>query len=197
MFQKMTPPLSRDPTDLSNLQLPRNLAGWPSVRAQAIQRNTRPDRHAARVGLGAAPPAKQRRETLRPTVAPIELRRQVVDPSLAHPFDRVPVELLVLIDPSLDARRNARHVDPERTHAKLHARPFGVHHLAHPADERIDIVPAPVGSRKRAASRSIRGVGGIVGERIHMTAVGRIRIKIIVEMNACDIVSLHDDPERR
>ena len=57
--------------------------------AQAVDRETRINRHSARVRHRITPPVQQRRKTLRPGVRPIQLRRQIIDPALANPPHRV------------------------------------------------------------------------------------------------------------
>ena len=77
---------------------------------------------------------------------PIELRREVVDPTFVPPFFSVGIQRGVRIK-ALDLRWISRTPDPERANTEFHPRFRLVYFGGHTLNEPIDILPAPIVTR--------------------------------------------------
>ena len=141
------------------------------------------------------PIVEQRAEILRVSVAgPVELRRKVVEPAAREPELNVGVEFIVLTE-TLDAgRATVRTAEAEGTDTKFHPRFFRVHDTIDLLHEAADVLAAPVGAGKFSAGSAVILPRRFVG-KIQIGAIGRldgVRIKIIVDVNAVDVVATHN-----
>src|SRR6476661_3606886 len=96
------------------------LVGIPRAASGAIRVVARPD--VAGVHVLPYPPGQQRRVALRGLPdGPVELRREVVHPTLAQPAPRIGVKLVVRVE-ALDRRRAPGAPDAERADPHLDPR---------------------------------------------------------------------------
>ena len=167
--------------------------GGPALGLEAIDGDAGNDRDASRVDLGISPPGEQGRKTLWAAVFPIQLRREVIDPSLPHPDHGVGEEFVVLIHADFDVRgRGVFAVDAEGADAKKQARAGGVDSLAEVADEEMDILAAPVGLGEFAAGGAVGCVGFVVGKMRESTLGRGVGVELVIEVDARDVVALDE-----
>ncbi len=122
----------------------------------------------------AAPPVEEGGETLLLRGnAPVELRREVVDPAIFQPFSGVSGELFVGIQAGLDSAGNARAPNAERADSDTDPGFLTFYGRIEIADEVINI-------------GATLGRGFAIGKA---EVPGRIGVKIVVEMNAIDVVT--------
>src|SRR5438552_3702997 len=101
---------------------------------------------------GIAPPGVERDEAiLRAAQRPIQLRSDVIQPSLAEPAARVCIDLVIGIE-TRDSRGMTRPPDTERADADEDTRTDLLHALVDRLDEVVD-VRAPPGVAAAEASR--------------------------------------------
>jgi len=137
------------------------------------------------------PPIEQDRKTLvRWPDAPVKLRRHIVAPAIREPFARVRKKLAVSVQSRLRRRRDAGSPDSKRTDADADSRLSRLDRSIERADEVVDVVSTPIGSAQ-AAPGAIALPGSII-RKGGSTRFQRVRIKVIVEMYAIDIVTPDD-----
>src|ERR1700676_1443455 len=108
-------------------QLGGNLTGRPIVRsAQAVDRNARINWNLVRINDWAAPPLQERGKTLGALVAPVKLRRKIIDPAVSQPSHRIGVKILVLIQFYGDRGRIALSINAEGTYPEQNVGPGGL-----------------------------------------------------------------------
>lgn len=159
--------------------------------AEAVESDAGIDRDAARVDGGAAPPAEEGGERLGATIFPIELGREVIHPTLTQPPERIGVDLVELVEPGFYFGWLAFGVNAKGAHPEERAGFFAFNELMGAADEGVDIVAPPVGEGEIPSAFAVGGVGIAVREGCAF-AGRRVRIEIIVEMNAVHIVASED-----
>src|SRR5262245_41698436 len=83
--------------------------------------------------------------------------------------------------------------DPERADAKFHPRLGGLDRLVGALNEAVDIVAPPV-LAAHAAADAVSLPAPVVGKIQHAArgVLLLVRIKVIVEMDAIDVVALYD-----
>src|ERR1035437_2447480 len=170
-----------------DLVVPPLVAGARS-HSRGIQ--ARPQVPLARVLCG--PPPQEQVVAALLIHAPVELRREIVHPSVREPLSRIRVQRGVRIEPRRDRFRVSRAPELERRdpelHPRLQLRDLPVQRL----NELIDVAPSPVVARELATAFPVCLPAPIVGKiRGSVRAAFRIRIEVVVEMNAIDIVALH------
>ena len=190
-----------------------DLVDWPgrlSDRARGIQAH--PDMPAHRI-LRPPPCVECAKAILRRVDLPIELWREIVDPSFAQPFARVGVGLAEGIE-SIDSFRIARAPDAEWADANGDPRLCDVHALIELLNEVIDVVATPIVAICPFLPTPVLDPRRLIGEveltndlyRVSMTSAPdaavacsrlAIRVEEIVEVDAIDVVSLHDIDDRR
>ena len=113
--------------------------------------------HVATCGALPNPPVEQSGKTLlRRRDRPVELRREVVDPSLLKPFAGIRVDARVRVE-TLHAGRVIGPPDPKWRDAHLDRRLDRVYLSVHSLDEPVDVGPSPViASQTRAVFRERR-----------------------------------------
>src|SRR5438105_884359 len=144
---------------------------------------------------------------------PIELRREIIDPSLAQPFSSVGIRLLEGVEP-VDAFRRSGTPDTERTDSHRHPWLRDVNTLIKRRDKIVDVVTPPIVAIRPALSASVLDPRGTIREvelvhdsdRVAMAPatyppIVRARlpigIKEVVEMHRIDVISLNDVDDGR
>ena len=124
---------------------------------------------------------------------PIELRREVVRPSIDEPLSRVAVKLRVGIKTS-----NLRGI-PRPPHSKwadseFHPRLCSLDPHVHLVNQTVDVGPAPIIPRKCSAGSEIFPPAVRVGELNGPSApvLLLVRVEIVIDVNAIDVVPLDD-----
>ena len=153
----------------------------------------------------ALPVIEQHFEGLRCLIdRPIQLRSQIVQPAVAQPEFDICIQLVVLAEAGDAGGATLRTAETERADAELNPALFSMNAFMQALDQRVDILPAPVGARQGATAGEIVVPGRFIGKiRFHRWRGGWagcvqrssdrhwIGIKIIVEMHAIDIVAAH------
>src|SRR5438105_1257138 len=172
---------------------------WPQVPAHGILR---------------PPPRIERAEAIfRGVDLPVELRGDVVEPAFAQPLSRVGEGLAEGVEP-VGAFRITR--APDTKGADAHGDPWlgDVHALIELGDEIVDVVAAPIVSVRPPLPAAIPDPRRVVRkielahdpDRVPMApstnaAIARPRLAIgveeIVEVDAVDVIALHDVDDRR
>ena len=120
---------------------------------------------------------------------PVELRHDIVHPSLAVPQQHIGVEAVVVLQTAaLRSARVGRLVAPdaERTDAETHPGLLLFDGIVKLLDQLVHILPTPVAAVHAVAEFT---VARIVGYRF---ARGRVGVEVIVDMNAVHIVALQN-----
>ena len=123
------------------------------------------------------------------TYLPVYLRYVVIHPTLAHPFQHIGIEVVIVLQTfGFGTHRVVPLVAvyAERTYTELAPGLHALDGFVELLDELVHIVASPVVARHAVAVLLIRG---IVGDG---QAVGRIRIEIIVDVQAVHVVTLHN-----
>ena len=125
---------------------------------------------------------------------PVELRGEVVDVARSGPGRSIGVELMVAgkaVGTAPAAVRSIREIPvyAERRYSETHPGLFFLDGGIHLMDECRGIVPAPVLLAPESLRLPVFSECVVVGE---FPAVNRIRIEIIVEMDAVHVVARHD-----
>ena len=108
-------------------QLRGNFTGRPIVRsAQAVDRDAGINWNLLRINDRATPPLQERGKALGALVAPVELRRKIIDPAVSQPSYRIGVEILVLIQFHGDRGRVALSINAEGTYPEQNVGPGGL-----------------------------------------------------------------------
>src|SRR5262249_49623487 len=111
---------------------PTRVVPWPNMPAFGILADPPPEQHgialSGRVDL------------------PIELRSEIVDPTVGQPFARIGIELGILVE-TFDLRRISRTPYAERTYAEFYPRLGRFHLFMQAFDEAVYVVPPPVVTR--------------------------------------------------
>src|SRR5262249_49419944 len=121
----------------------------------------------------------------------------VVAPAFVQPEDSVGMEFLILVE-ALDTLRPAGSRDPERADPEEDTLLLGLDPPGKPLDQLVDVLAPPVGAVQCTAGRLVFPPAGLVREVeiLLLLARGRVRdrvgIKIVIEMNAVDIVPSHN-----
>ena len=119
---------------------------------------------------------------------PVELGRVVIAPTFVEPQLRIGIEFLVLIE-TLHARWITGFPNPKGTYPKLHVRLGGLDLMVEGFDELVHLIPSPIIATKLTPSLQIFFPGWIVWKG---DIVDWIRIKIIIDVDAVDIVPFDD-----
>ena len=98
---------------------------------------------------------------------------------------------MVLVHAGFHIRGRSLGVNAERAHPEHHAGPRRADRLAERADERVDIGPAPAGPVEAPSGGAVGCVGFVIRKRINIPVVFRIRVEIVVEVDACDVIPFH------
>ena len=97
---------------------------------------------------------------------PIELRYDVVHPTLSDPKQYVGIEVVIVLQPAGVTTGNTAAgrkivVDAKGRNAELHPRFDAVHRVIEHLDEGVDVVATPVGEVVEAIA--VGGIGGRIG----------------------------------
>ena len=121
---------------------------------------------------------------------PVNLRYAIVHPAVGIPQQYVGIQVIVVLETVGTTAIGIVFlvaVDAERRHTDLHPRLGLVDSLVKLFDEEVDIETSPVTTIADAV-----GVGTILGVVGNLHASHGIRIEIVVDMEAIDIVARHD-----
>ena len=127
-------------------------------------------------------------------VRPIQLGREVIDPAFIHPSERVGEQFVVLVYASFDVWWRALGVDTERADAKFYLWSHAVDCVIEFPNECVDVVATPVGFGKRAARFFVGSVSFIIREFWKAGFRGRIRVEIVIKMDAGDVITRDEIP---
>src|SRR5438093_1355113 len=136
------------------------------------------------------PPTEQNRETLgRRLDRPVELRREVISPTVLKPQTRVGVELVVGIQTS-DLFWKSRPPNSKGTDPKLHIGLLGLDPRVERVHEFVHILPSPFGSAQTSAASQVLLPISFVGkvDEIAARILLFVRIKVVVNVHAVDVV---------
>ena len=175
---------------------PARVQTWPHVAAIRILRQPVVEQHAKRL----------RRLRHRP----VQLRRQVIEPALGQPQFRIRIQFIVLAEADDAGRAAVGTADTERADTEAHPALFAVDAGIQGFDQLVDVLAAPgravqlatgqqillpgrlIGKRQFALGATIARVQrGRLGSRTGAGRVDRVRIKVIVDVHAIDIVAAH------
>ena len=171
--------------------------------ADAAGEHARP--YVAAVPVVRQPVVEQRAIRLRRLAdGPVQLRRKIIEPAVFEPQLGVRIQAVVLAKADNAWRSPLRFADAEGTDAKAHPAFFSVDALVQSLDQLVDILAPPVGTRQLAAAAHIAlprrlvweievtlAAGGAV-ERTFRALFDRVGIKIIVNVDGVDVVTLDD-----
>lgn len=154
-----------------------------------------PDGSLAGLGGFAAPPLQESHKAcVRVRDVPVELRREVVDPSLAEPQSRVGVEFFVLVE-SFDLFGVSGSPHTERAYADFDPRFDFLGVSVEALDELVDVVSAPVAAVELATHILILLIGFLVREIddfVRLFILNLIGVEIVVDVDSVNVVSFDD-----
>ena len=144
-------------------------------------------------GVLLHPPSQQLLVTLAFLVdGPVELGCEVVHPAGLQPLPRIGIQFFEGIEP-LHVFGIARPPDAEGTDTELHPGLGAGHGTPERVDEQVDILPPPVVARERTTLGSVALPAAIVGKGDGLAAAALgIGIEVVVEVDAIDVIALHD-----
>ena len=181
----------------------------PGRRADAAGEQPRPD--VAALAILRHPIIEQHRIGLRLWCdCPVQLGREVIEPAVGKPQFGIGVQLVVLAEAGDAGRAQRRLAQAKRADAKQHPAFFAVDAGVQRLDQLVDILTAPVRAAELAAGQQVALPRRLVGEvEFHpggaVAAIAvergrfagaacrldRVRIKIVVDVHAVDIVAFH------
>jgi len=124
---------------------------------------------------------------------PIQLRCEVVRPSIQEPLSRVAVKLRIGIKAS-NLRGVPRTPNSERTDSKFHPRLCRFDSDVHLVNQAVDICPAPIIPRKSTAGSAILPPAVRVRELDGSSAAVflLVGIEVVIDVNPIDVIPLDD-----
>ncbi len=171
-----------------------NFRQRPVVRpSQAIQGDAWVNRNPAGIHTGAPPPAQKGGKGLRAAIPPIELRGQIIHPSLPQPPHGIGIDLVELIQAGLDLRRLAFGVNTEGADSEEGPGALAFHDLVGAPHEGVDVLAPPIAEAQSAAATPIGRVGVGIGEADSF-AFGRVGVKVIIIMQAIERITAKQIP---
>lgn len=121
---------------------------------------------------------------------PVELRREIVEPSLVQPLFRVAVKRFVRVH-SDDARRVSRAPDSKRRHAEIHVTVVVLDEIVRVANQLVDVFSSPVVAVHFPAVVDVFRESSFIRKSL-VVVVRRIRVEVIVVVESVDVVAIQN-----
>ena len=161
-------------------------------RARAHARGVQPGPQVPLERVLRGPPPQEQAVAALLVHPAVQLRREIVHPAVREPLSRIRIQRGVRVESRGDRLRIPRPPELERRDPELHPR-FQLPYLrVQLLDELVDVRPPPVVARELSAVPPVCLPASLVGKiRGPVRATLRVRIEIVVEMHAVDVVALH------